>query len=99
MPWAYNYYHAFGEGLVGMHIQACQVFGHCDAATLPGPRLFRIEHKFADQKWASRLPALDLVSRCIAPAGVLHIGDETLRDQVTWGGPWPDRAAGLLLAS
>ena len=85
VPWTFNYYHAFAEGLVGMHIRACQSFGYCNAShSSPQhpPRMFRIEAKDAHVVWSQRLPGLHRVTQCVTPQGVLHINDSSLWEQV-----------------
>ncbi|KAK9786498.1 hypothetical protein WJX73_010033 [Symbiochloris irregularis] len=83
-PWAINYYHSFAETLVGMHIVACLRFGHCDASTMPGPRLFRIEVDWRDWDWSKSMPALQDMARCISPEGILHINNSKHYEQVVW---------------
>lgn len=81
-PWAINYYHSFAETLIGMHIAACMRFKHCDASTLPGPRLFRTEIDWGEWDWSETLPALQEMAQCISPEGILHMNDTKVWEQV-----------------
>lgn len=82
VPWTFNYHHAFAEGLVGMFSSACSAFGHCNASTLPGPRLFRTEHKHSSTVWSRSLSGVWNASKCISPEGALHMNDSSISEQV-----------------
>ena len=83
VPWTFNYYHAFAEGLVGMFMQSCQVFGACNMTMdWTAPRLFRTEGTGGDVSWADRLPGVHQVAKCFSPQGALHMTDSSIWEQV-----------------